>query len=140
MTVRPLPTWRVLWRILRVRLWFYGLMIALRTLVFAAAPLATGLLLQRFFDRLSGAEPAGAGPWTLAALLVAVALARAMVVTVDLWAVSCWNFLAGTLLRKNLFERILQRPGARAVLSTPGEAIVACVTIRKRWRRIPASP
>jgi ATP-binding cassette subfamily B protein len=99
-------------------------MACLRTLVFAAAPWATGLILRAFFDRLSGAAPAGVEPWTLAALLVAVALARAAVVTVDLTAVYTWNFLAGTLLRMNLFERILQRPGARAVPHSPGEAIV----------------
>ena len=99
------------------------MMIGLRSLVFAAAPLATGLILQRFFDTLSSGEAAGVGPWTFAALLVAVALLRAGVVTVDLWAVWRWNFLAGTLLRRNLFEHILQRPGARAVPYTPGEAI-----------------
>ena len=123
MNARPLPTWRFLWGILRFRPWFYIMMLGLRTLVFAVAPLASGLILQRFFDHLSGAEPAGVGPWTLAALLVAVALGRAGVVTADLWAVWRWNFLGGTLLRKNLFERILQRPGARAVPYTPGEAI-----------------
>src|SRR5919199_5130113 len=119
-----LPTWRFLWRLVRFNGWFYGVMACLRTLVFAAAPWATGLLVRAFFDRLSGAAPAGASPWTLAALLVAVAVARAGVVTVDLSAVYTWNFLAGTLLRKNLFERVLQRPGARAVPYSPGEAIV----------------
>jgi ATP-binding cassette subfamily B protein len=99
-------------------------MTVLRTLVFAAAPWATGLILQAFFDQLSGAAPANTSPWTLAALLVAVAVGRAAVVTVDLSAVWTWNFLTGTLLRKNLFERILQRPGARAVPYAPGEAIV----------------
>ncbi len=123
MSPRSLPTWRFLWRILSFQLWFYGLMIVLRTLVFAAAPLATGLILQRFFDYLSNSEQAGIGPWTLAALLVVVALARAGAVTLDLSALWRWNFLAGTLLRKNMFERILQRPGARAVPYSPGEAI-----------------
>ena len=124
MMERPLPTWRFLWRLLRFRVWFYGAMTVLRTLVFAAAPWATGLILQAFFNQLSGATPASTSPWTLAALLVAVAVGRAAVVTVDLSAVWTWNFLIGTLLRKNLFERILQRPGARAVPGAPGEAIV----------------
>ena len=119
----PLPTWRFLLRMVRFQWWFYALMAVLRTLVFAVAPWATGLILRAFFDRLTGDAPAGAGPWTLAALLVGTALGRALAVTGDLAAIWTWVFLVGALLRKNIFARILDRPGARAVPHSPGEAV-----------------
>lgn len=123
MTAAVLPTWRFVWRVLRFRPWFFGGLLFTRSLVFAAAPWATGLVLRSFFDRLTGAAPVSLGPHTLAALLVATALARAMAVMIDLTALNTWIFTVGALLRRNLFERILERPGARAVPESPGEAI-----------------
>jgi len=94
-----------------------------RVLIFAVAPLVTGLILRAFFNRLSGDAPVGLTPVTLAALLIATAIARSGVIFADITAHFTWLFSSTTLLRRNLFERILERPGARAVPDSPGEAV-----------------
>ena len=121
--LQPWPTWRVLWRTIRFRPGFYTLMIGLRILVFAAAPWVTGLIVRAFFDGLTHRAPAGLSAWTLAALLVATALLRACAVLGDLTGIFTWTFTMGTLLQRNMFARILERPGARAVPDSAGEAI-----------------
>ena len=118
-----MPTWRFLWRVVRSRPWLYLLLITMRTLIFSAAPLVSGLIVRAFFDNLSGAAPAGFNVLTLAALLVAVALARSAVIFADITTHFTWMFSSSTLLRRNLFERILERPGARAVPESAGEAV-----------------
>ncbi|NPV09112.1 MAG: ABC transporter ATP-binding protein [Anaerolineae bacterium] len=99
------------------------LMTALRTAIFAAIPQAGGLIVQRFFDTLTGDAPATIGPWALAALIVAVGLARVAFVFVDVALNYQWSFTIRALLRRNLFEHILDRPGARALPYSTGEAI-----------------
>jgi ATP-binding cassette, subfamily B, bacterial len=112
-SLQPWPTWRVLWRTIRFRPGFYTLMIGLRILVFAGAPWVTGLVVRAFFDGLTHRAPAGLSPWTLAALLVATALLRACAVLGDLTGIFTWTFTVGALLQRNMFARILERPGAR---------------------------
>ena len=118
-----MPTWRFLWRVIRSRPWLYVLLICLRTLIFSVAPLVNGLIVRAFFDTLSGNAQAGFNVLTLAALLVAVALARSAVIFADITSHFTWMFSSNTLLRRNLFERILERPGARAVPESAGEAV-----------------
>ncbi len=118
-----MPTWKYIWQLIRFKPGLYSAMVVLRTLIFGAAPWATGLVVKAFFDRLTGAAPVQLTPTMLALLLVVIALVRALCVLADLTGVHVWNFAAGALLGKNMFERILERPGARAVPHSPGEAI-----------------
>ena len=46
-----------------------------------------------------------------------------MVILADMYAHNLYTFRTGALLRKNMLTRILERPGARAVPQSPGEAI-----------------
>jgi ATP-binding cassette subfamily B protein len=62
-------------------------------------------------------------PAEIAAIIVGLALARAMVILADMYAHNLYTFRTGALLRKNLLTRNLERPGARAVPQSPGEAI-----------------
>ena len=123
MSHRSLPTWRFIARLLASRPWLYLSIVIMRSLIFSVAPLMTGLIARAFFDRLTGQAPATPGPYTFAVLLVVVALARSAVIFADITAHFTWIFSGGTLLRTNLFERILERPGARAVPESPGEAV-----------------
>ena len=122
-SARTAPTWRYLWGMVRSFGWVYLGSIALRLVIFVAVPQAAALLIRAFFDALTPKPSLGLSPWTLCALLVAVTLSRALFVVVDVTAATAFQFLAGALLRKNLFEFILERPGARAVPGSPGEAI-----------------
>ena len=52
-----------------------------------------------------------------------MALARAVTIFADIYVHFLYGFRTGALLRKNMLTRILDRPGARAVPQSPGEAI-----------------
>jgi ATP-binding cassette subfamily B protein len=56
-------------------------------------------------------------------LIVATAVARTGFIFVDILVHFRYRFTIGALLRKNMLNRILDRPGARAVPGSPGEAI-----------------
>ena len=85
-------------------------------------PLVPGLIMQRFFDDLSGNAAVGANSWTFLVLLVAVGVARSM--TMILGATeSILHIVVGALLRKNILQRILTHPGARSVPVSPGETV-----------------
>lgn len=82
-----------------------------------------GLLIRRFLDILSHRAPAG---WTvdgvvalfLISAFVGVASGVVMAATT-----SSANMTARALLRRNLFARVLERPGAQAVPYSSGEAV-----------------
>ena len=120
--------WRHIWHLVRFRPWFYLGLGVFRILIFCLAPQATGLIMRAFFDTLTGNAPdtgigVSVGPWGLSALVVGTAVARAAAIFADITVHFTAVFTIGALLRKNLFERILDRPGARAVPGSPGEAI-----------------
>jgi ATP-binding cassette subfamily B protein len=115
-------TWRVLWRVWTYDPPIFLLNMALWT-AFWATPLAVGLVTRAIFDAITGGTTAGVGLWSLLALLVGVAAAR---IAINAWGVSAWAvyfFGRAALLRRNLLERILSRPGARALPDSPGEAM-----------------
>jgi ATP-binding cassette subfamily B protein len=118
-----IETWRHIWHLVRYQPWFYLALCLFRTLTFGVAPQATGLIVRTFFDTLAGDVQVSLGPWELSALVVGTAMARAVAVFADIIVHFTSIFTIGALLRKNLFERILDRPGARAVPGSPGEAI-----------------
>ncbi len=66
--------------------------IALRVLIFSAAPLATGLVTRQFFNALTGNAPAGWNVWTLCAAFLGVAAARLLVILADITLDNAWNF------------------------------------------------
>jgi len=117
-----MTTWRVLWRLLTYQPWSYAWNMVLWT-SFWLTPLLMGLVTRAVFNAITGGEPAGWGLWSLLALLVGVALGRVAinVLGVDAWVTFYFN-RAG-LLRRNLLERILSRPGAKALPDSPGEAM-----------------
>ena len=74
-------------------------------------------------DELSGARPLVFGPWLLCGGLIAIALARSVVVFIDVPLHFRTEFALTSLLRKNVLERVLSRPAGHALPHTPGEAI-----------------
>jgi ATP-binding cassette, subfamily B, bacterial len=118
-----LPTWRYLWRLARSQPWLYLSLGVCEVLFFGVFPQITGLIMRAFFDQLSGASPAGLNIWSLIALFVATAVGKAGAVFFDVFFYFHFMYRIQALLRKNLFDYILKRPGARAVPESPGEAI-----------------
>lgn len=91
--------------------------------LFHSWPLFPGLLAKAFFDALQGNAPAGLTPAGIAALIVALALVRVGFVLFEAWIGTMIHFQIQGLLQRNLLERILERPGARALPGSVGEAL-----------------
>jgi ATP-binding cassette, subfamily B, bacterial len=81
------------------------------------------LIIQQFFNRLPQVGHLTTELWLLAALPVAIALARTVLYFVGAWIDPLHRTYMYGLLQRNLLERILERPGARPVPTSPGEAL-----------------
>jgi ATP-binding cassette subfamily B protein len=117
------PTWRYMLRLAAYRPWLYLASGLPASIMFYLFPLLPGLVVRQVFDHLSGAAQTGANIWTLLALLAGITLARQAFILGATAAETSLHVVISTLLRRNLLARILQYPGARALLESPGEAI-----------------
>lgn len=103
-------------------------------ILFHSWPLFPGLLAKAFFDALQGRAPAGLTPASIAALVVALALARAGFVYADTQAGASVGFRIRGLLLRNLLARIFELPGARALPGSVGEALsTLCDDVQAMW-------
>ena len=118
-----MKTWQHLWGLIRFLPGLYGSMLVLRTLSFMVVPNAVALANREFFDSLSGEAQLGWGPYTIIALLVAIALARMVAIFVEIVIFFLSRFTMETLLRRNLLAHILDQPGSQALPASPGEAV-----------------
>jgi ATP-binding cassette subfamily B protein len=116
-------TWRFIWRLVRFRPWLYLVFGFLEMLYFGLFPQLIGVITYELFNSLSGDARVSIGVWGLIALLVAAAVGRAAALFVDVVVYFTLGYTISALLRQNLFERLLSRPGARAVPGSPGEAV-----------------
>ncbi|HEV2581734.1 MAG TPA: ABC transporter ATP-binding protein [Ktedonobacteraceae bacterium] len=117
-----MTTFQFLWRMIRYRPWLYLLNCILWTLIHLS-PLIPGLIALEFFNTLAASAHLSLALWGLIALLVMTALARVAIFLCGGLADILHRFTMSALLRRNLLERILERPGARAVPYSVGEAI-----------------
>lgn len=118
-----LSTWQVAARIARYRPGLFALSF-LQLTAWSASMLLIGWLLQKVFDALSGARPAGFGILEIIAVLGAAELARIAVMWGGVVRTHAWERMRG-LLRLNLLRAQLHSGGkqAGALASSPGEAV-----------------
>jgi ATP-binding cassette subfamily B protein len=81
------------------------------------------MLIRYFFDSLSDGAAVSFGPYTLCGFLVTAAVGRSLFIYIDVPIFFSAHFRSCALLRKNLIEAILDRPGAKALPDSTGEAI-----------------
>lgn len=114
--------WRYAWRLVCYRPWLYALC-STTWVCFASLPLLSGLLVQAFFDGLTGDAPATLGIPTLVGLLLGVELGRTMVFYISL--LGWFNFAQAVeaLLRANMLGWLVDGPGARRLPGAPGETV-----------------
>ena len=117
-----MTTFQFMWRMIRYRPWLYLIDCIFWTLIHMS-PLIPGLIALQFFNMLSANTHLNATLWGLIALLIMTALARVVVLLGGALADTLHRFTMSALLRRNMLERILERPGARAVPYSAGEAI-----------------
>ena len=116
-------SWWYIWRLARFRLPLYLLSGLLASTLFYIFPLIPGLLVRQIFDALTGDAPAADSLWSYVALIAAVGPLQMLSNTVAGAVETTMQLTTAALLRRNMFERILQRPGAKALPASPGEAI-----------------
>jgi ATP-binding cassette, subfamily B, bacterial len=118
-----LPAWRVVLAMIRFSPGYWMLDLISAALFRFCWQLAPGLVLQAFFNLLTGKAAAGLNIWGISALLVALYLGRVIGGYGFYYAdVPIFNELA-FVLRKNLLKHILRRPGAAPLPDSPGEAV-----------------
>src|SRR5205807_868828 len=114
--------WRYLLQLLRYRPLLWGLNLVGITCSLLLE-LGSGLLVREYFNLLTGSAPVRFGLTALLALMVAVSVARFF----SSFSLGLTNipltFHLGGLMRRNLLARILDRPGARPLPESPGEAV-----------------
>ncbi len=118
-----LKTWQYVFQLIRFRPWLYLALGVLETLFFGVFPQIVGWITYSFFNTLTGDAPVSLGVGGLIVLLVVTAIVRVAAIFGDVAVYFTFQYHIAALLRKNLFEYILKRPGARAVPGSPGEAI-----------------
>jgi ATP-binding cassette subfamily B protein len=117
-----MTTWAVLWRLGRSRPWLYLLGTVLVVMTWALF-LTQGLITRAFFDTLTGRSPVAIGLWGLIGVLVVLDFSRAAVTVIANTVNATFGYTRRALIQFNLFRRLLERPGACALPSSPGEVI-----------------
>lgn len=124
------PTWRLVLHIMRYDPLLYAFD-ALFWVFIMGLPAVPGLAIREFFNTLTGDSPLGWSPWAFLAILLALAAAQMVVLFCGRFTKSQARFTTSGLIRRNLLEKILDRPGALPLtdgretnkLLSPGEVI-----------------
>lgn len=119
---RP-STWWYIWQLTKFKPWIYGTFGLMEILIFGVFPQLTGFTIQAIFDKLTGATQTNLSLVALSSLLIAIAVGRGAAFFTDVILYFTFQYTVTALLRRNIFNTILQRPGARAVPESPGEAV-----------------
>ncbi len=117
-----MTTWQTILHLLRYRGWLLGLTLVVSLLLYGLT-VVPGVISREIFNLLTDDAPVRLGLWTLVAIFALSALARQLLYCVFSLSSTLHRHLLFGLLRSNLLEQLLQRPGARALPYSPGEAI-----------------
>ena len=121
--IPALPAWKVAWELIRFRPWLWIVDLLSVGLSRLSGQIAPALIMKAFFDMLTGNAPLTFGIWAVVAGLFAIWLGRLLSTYGFYWADVPIFADMGTLLRKNLLQHILKRPGASQLPDSPGEAV-----------------
>ncbi len=91
--------------------------------MFYLFPLVPGLIARQFFNLLSQDARADFGLWSLVALLVGAEITRLAANFLAVLVETTVQLTGAALVRKNIFDYILERPGASRQPTAPGEAV-----------------
>lgn len=111
-----------IWEMIKYRPWLYFCNCILWTLIHIS-PLIPGLLAKEFFDNLSGNASVNIGIWGLLVLMIMVTLIRIVFIAIGGRVDIVHRFNMSGLIRRNLLQGILDKPGARSLACSAGEAV-----------------
>lgn len=98
-------------------------MLAARTISIGLIPQGIALTSRAIFDNMTSEQTATVGFWSLAAILLALAVTRSLMIFGNIILSVRVEFTFATLLRKNIFDHILDQPGNNALPESTGEAV-----------------
>ena len=108
-----------------IRLMRYRPLLFLGTILFRGLddlmPFFVGLIMQAFFDILTGDAAAGLNPWTFVVLFVVAELGDRSVLISSAFVWARWRYAITTLLRKNLMTAIMNMSAPQSVSNASGE-------------------
>lgn len=113
--------WRHLWHLARFRPRLLAGEALIR-LFWTGSFLVEGLLTRAFFDHLTNHAPLTANFWGIIALFTATRIGRILLLLLGVLVMVISKYTMGTLLRHNLFVRVLDLPGNLSLASS-GEMI-----------------
>jgi ATP-binding cassette subfamily B protein len=117
-----MKTTTFLWRLIRFRPWVYFYIVFYSTAFFMGR-LVFGLIMQTMFNILPNQPHLSLEIWLLVLLQAVVALVRAIISYTGMQAVVAASFTITASLQRNLLQHILRRPGAKAIPTSPGDAL-----------------
>jgi len=121
--IPALPAWKVAWELIRFRPWLWIVDLLSVGLSRLSGQIAPALIMKAFFDMLTGNAQLTFGIWAVVVAFIAIWLGRILAAYGFYWADVPIFADMGTLLRKNLLQHILKRPGASQLPDSPGEAV-----------------
>ncbi len=115
--------WRYVVAMVRFQPWLFAASALTASTLFYLVPLLPGLIVREFFNAVTDEPGANLGVWLPLALLAGVGAGRMAGLILGAASETTLNQYTEALLRKNMLQRVLERPGARAVPVSPGEAV-----------------
>ncbi|MEG0772206.1 ABC transporter ATP-binding protein [Clostridium sp.] len=115
-------TFYYMWRLIRYRPWLY-LVNCILWIIIHTSPLIPGLITKEFFDALSGNASLKVGIWGLLALMIITTLMRIIFISFGGRVDIVHRFNMSGLIRRNLLQGILDKPGAKSISCSVGEAV-----------------
>jgi ATP-binding cassette subfamily B protein len=112
----------LIWRIIIYTPFLYLADVIAWTLIHTS-PLIPGLLAKKFFDMLSGDSNIRSGLWGLLILVAITAFSRAGLIYVGARIDILFRFKESSLIRRNLLEVLMKRPGALPTKASTGEIL-----------------
>ncbi len=117
-----MKTWQAIWQLIKYKPGLYSVIFILWTSL-TLMDLVPGLLAKAFFDLLTDSQPVPIGVSGIVMLLFVAAAAHIFFIFSSFWLDVIYRFAISVLMRRNLFERVLELPGARALKGSLGETI-----------------
>ncbi|EIT87245.1 ABC transporter ATP-binding protein [Fictibacillus macauensis ZFHKF-1] len=115
-----MKTYKYIYQLMAYRPFLYALN-GLLWLLIHLLPLLPGIILQSFFDQLSGHSSTVISTTGLLALLAAIALSRIVIIYFGGLTDILHRFSISTIIRRNLFAHLLHKPSAT---TQAGEVII----------------
>jgi ATP-binding cassette subfamily B protein len=114
--------WQLLWQMICYNPRLY-LIDAFFWLFIMGLPILPGLIIREFFNTLTGEAQYNFSPTTLILFLLATGLGRVIFIFIGRLTKTQHRFTMSALVRHNLLQAIVNRPGAMSFPVSPGELI-----------------